>query len=192
MVKLNKNKFKQSFETKMYSLYAQSIKDATDEQLLNVLCSVIKDIISKKWVDNKLDSQKEVYYFSIEFLLGRQLKSNLLNLGIEDVVRTGLKELNIDLDNLINGYLVSDIKVENNKITIKYDVDLEKNYYKIKSIYLNNNKLMISTINHDSNGVSSGQNVILNNVKEFNVYIKEALIYFEIITDSGESRIRCI
>ena len=102
MVKLNKNKFKQSFETKMYSLYAQSIKDATDEQLLNVLCSVIKDIISKTWVDNKLDSQKEVYYFSIEFLLGRQLKSNLLNLGIEDVVRTGLKELNIDLDNLIN------------------------------------------------------------------------------------------
>ena len=102
MVKLNKNKFKQSFETKMYSLYAQSIKDATDEQLLNVLCSVIKDIISKKWVDNKLDSQKEVYYFSIEFLLGRQLKSNLLNLGIEDVVRTGLKELNIDLDTLIN------------------------------------------------------------------------------------------
>jgi starch phosphorylase len=102
LVKLNKNKFKQSFETKMYSLYAQSIKDATDEQLLNVLCSVIKDIISKKWVDNKLDSQKEVYYFSIEFLLGRQLKSNLLNLGIEDVVRTGLKELNIDLDNLIN------------------------------------------------------------------------------------------
>lgn len=102
MVKLNKNKFKQSFETKMYSLYAQSIKDATDEQLLNVLCSVIKDIISKKWVDNKLDSQKEVYYFSIEFLLGRQLKSNLLNLGIEEIVRTGLKELNIDLDNLIN------------------------------------------------------------------------------------------
>lgn len=102
MAKINKNKFKQSFETKMYSLYAQSINDATDEQLLNVLCSVIKDIISKKWVDNKLDSQKEVYYFSIEFLLGRQLKSNLLNLGIENVVREGLKELNIDLDNLIN------------------------------------------------------------------------------------------
>lgn len=102
MVEINKNNFKQSFETKMYSLYAQSIKDATNEQLLNVLCSVIKDLISKKWIDNKLDSQKEVYYFSIEFLLGRQLKSNLLNLGIEDVVRTSLKELDIDLDNLIN------------------------------------------------------------------------------------------
>ena len=102
MVEINKNNFKQSFETKMYSLYAQPIKDATNEQLLNVLGSVIKDLISKKWIDNKLDSQKEVYYFSIEFLLGRQLKSNLLNLGIEDVVRTTLQEFNIDLDNLIN------------------------------------------------------------------------------------------
>ena len=110
----------------------------------------------------------------------------------ESILEDNFDNAMLNLDNLINGYLVSDIKVENNKITIKYDVDLEKNYYKIKSIYLNNNKLMISTINHDSNGMSSGQNVILNNVKEFNVYIKEALIYFEIITDSGESRIRCI
>lgn len=101
-MKINRNEFKQSFETKMYSLYAQSIKDATNEQLLNVLCSVIKDIISKKWVDNKLDSQKEVYYFSIEFLLGRQLKSNLLNLGIENEIREGLNELDINLDDLIN------------------------------------------------------------------------------------------
>ena len=97
----------------------------------------------------------------------------------ESILEDNFDNAMLNLDNLINGYLVSDIKVENNN-------------YKIKSIYLNNNKLMISTINHDSNGMSSGQNVILNNVKEFNVYIKEALIYFEIITDSGESRIRCI
>ena len=101
-MKINRNEFKQSFETKMYSLYAQSIKDATNEQLLNVLCSVIKDIISNKWVDNKLDSQKEVYYFSIEFLLGRQLKSNLFILGIEIEIREGLNELDINLDDLIN------------------------------------------------------------------------------------------
>ena len=114
------------------------------------------------------------------------------NSSEKSILENNFDNAMLNLDNLINGYLVSDIKVENNKITIKYDVDLEKNYYKIKSIYLNNNKLMISTINYDSNGVSSGQNVILNNVKEFNVYTKEALIYFEIITDLGESRIRCI
>ena len=77
----------------MYSLYAQSIKEATDEQLLNVLCSLLKDEIAKKWVATKLDKKKEVYYFSLEFLIGRQLKSNLLNLNIEEEVREGLSEL---------------------------------------------------------------------------------------------------
>ncbi len=102
MVSISKNKFKQDFEAKMYSLYAQPIKGATNEQLLNVLASVVKDIISKKWIDNKLSVYKEVYYFSVEFLLGRQLKSNLLNLNVEDVIKKGLEELDINLDDLIN------------------------------------------------------------------------------------------
>lgn len=101
MVTISKNKFKQDFETKMYSLYAQPIKEATNEQLLNVLGSVIKDLVSKKWIDNKLSIEKEVYYFSIEFLLGRQLKSNLLNLNIEEIIRKGLDELGIDLDEIV-------------------------------------------------------------------------------------------
>ncbi|RDY27177.1 glycogen/starch/alpha-glucan phosphorylase [Romboutsia weinsteinii] len=102
MVTISKKKFKQSFETKMYSLYAQPIKDATNEQLLSVLCCVIKDIIAKRWIETNIDKEKEVYYFCIEFLLGRQLKSNLLNLDIEDSIRDGLKELGIELDDLIN------------------------------------------------------------------------------------------
>ena len=102
MVKISKKNFKQQFESKMYSIYAQNIKDASKEELLNVLCSVIKDIISKKWVETKISCQKEVYYFCIEFLMGRQLKSNLLNLDLEDTIREGLKELNIDLDDLVD------------------------------------------------------------------------------------------
>ena len=102
MVKISKKNFKQQFESKMYSIYAQNIKDASKEELLNVLCSVIKDIISKKWVETKISCQKEVYYFCIEFLMGRQLKSNLLNLDLENTIREGLKELNIDLDDLVN------------------------------------------------------------------------------------------
>lgn len=101
MVTISKNKFKQEFETKMYSIYAQPIKEATNEQLLNALCSVIKDHISKKWIDNKLSTEKEVYYFSVEFLLGRQLKSNILNLNIEETIKQGLKELGIELDEII-------------------------------------------------------------------------------------------
>lgn len=101
MFKIDKEQFKKHFEAKMYSIYAHSIEEATDKQLLNVLCSVIKDYIAKKWINTRLDTQKEVYYFSIEFLIGRQLQSNLLNLGIKDFIRESLTEMNIDLDNII-------------------------------------------------------------------------------------------
>ena len=102
MVTFSKKKFKQNFETKMYSLYAQSIKEATNEQLLNVLSCVIKDMIAKEWVETKISVEKEIYYFSVEFLLGRQLKSNLLNLGIEESIKEGLDELGISLDDLVD------------------------------------------------------------------------------------------
>ncbi len=102
MVTFNKEEFKHNFEAKMYSLYAQPIKEASNEQLLNTLGAVIKDIIAKQWVDTRISSEKEVYYFSIEFLLGRQLKSNLLNLGIEESIKQGLDELGICLDDIIN------------------------------------------------------------------------------------------
>lgn len=101
LVTISKKKFKQQFETKMYSLYAQSINEASNEQLLNVLCSVIKDIIAKRWIETKVSCQKEVYYFCIEFLMGRQLKSNLLNLELEKTIRDGLTDLGISLDELI-------------------------------------------------------------------------------------------
>ena len=101
MITISKNKFKQCFESKMYSLYAHSREEATNEQLLTVLSSVIKDIISKKWTGTRLGCEKEIYYFSIEFLMGRQLKSNLLNLDIESTIRDGLNEMGINLDDLI-------------------------------------------------------------------------------------------
>lgn len=102
MVTFNKKKFKQLFENKMYSIYAQSIEEANNEQLLTILSSVIKDIISKQWIETRLSCEKEVYYFSIEFLMGRQLKSNLLNLDIQKTIKDGLQEMGISLYDLIN------------------------------------------------------------------------------------------
>lgn len=101
MVRITKQEFKEMFNSKIYSIYAHSINEATNEQLQIVLSSVIKDIIAKYWVDNRLSTNKEVYYFSIEFLIGRQLKSNLLNLQIEEVIKEGLEDMGIDLDDLI-------------------------------------------------------------------------------------------
>ena len=52
------------------------------------------------WKDYREADQKQAYYFSIEFLPGKMLKSNLLNMGWLDMVTEGLAELNIDLEDL--------------------------------------------------------------------------------------------
>ena len=101
MLTINKKRFKENFKRKMNNLYAQSIDEANNEEIFNVLSSVLKDMISAEWEGCRLYKEKAVFYFSIEFLLGRQLKSNLLNLGFENTVRQGLKELGIDLDDII-------------------------------------------------------------------------------------------
>ena len=101
MLAINKKRFKENFKRKMNNLYTQSIDEANNEEIFNVLSSVLKDMISAEWEGCRLYKEKAVFYFSIEFLLGRQLKSNLLNLGFENTVRQGLKELGIDLDDII-------------------------------------------------------------------------------------------
>lgn len=97
---ITKSKFKKEFESKMQGMYAQSIDEATNEQSLNVLCSVIKDSLSKNWIESKNRKDKEIYYFSAEFLMGKQLMTNLLNLDIVDVVEKGLDELGLNLNDI--------------------------------------------------------------------------------------------
>lgn len=101
MIIINKKRFKEHFRRKMNNLYAQTLEEASNEEIFNVLCYVIKDMISKDWEGSRIYQEKAVFYFSIEFLLGRQLKSNLLNLGFENTVRQGLSELGIDLDEIV-------------------------------------------------------------------------------------------
>ena len=83
MISISKKKFKHAFKTKMYSLYAQPVEEASKDEIFRVLCCVIKDFIAKEWVGTRIDKEKAVFYFSMEFLIGRQLESNLLNLDVE-------------------------------------------------------------------------------------------------------------
>ena len=66
-------------------------------EIYKTVAAVAKQIITENWIKtNKayMDrEEKQVYYFSIEFLLGRLLKSNLINLGIVDAVSEVLEEL---------------------------------------------------------------------------------------------------
>ena len=102
MTLIYKEEFKQEFKRQMGFLYNQSIEEANSEQLLNTLVTILKRYIADIWKESRIKEEKEVYYFCIEFLLGRQLQSNLLNLGILDEIRTILNDMGIDLDKLIN------------------------------------------------------------------------------------------
>ena len=76
------------------------VEDATSAELFQTLARTIRKYITPMWLErrNKLveDKQKIAYYFSIEFLPGRMLETNLLNLGILDVVKEGFDELGVD------------------------------------------------------------------------------------------------
>ncbi|CEO13045.1 glycogen phosphorylase [[Clostridium] sordellii] len=102
MTLINKEKFKLELRNQMDFLYKQTIEEANSEQLLNTLVTVLKCKIDNIWKESRLDKEKEVYYFCIEFLLGRQLESNLLNLGILEDIKLILKEMDINLEDLIN------------------------------------------------------------------------------------------
>ena len=65
--------------------------------LASLLSEKARDIRSK---DNHRENNKTIYYFSIEFLLGRLLENYLISFNVKDVVRAGLEELKVSLDDL--------------------------------------------------------------------------------------------
>lgn len=95
---------KEDFEDKFLKLYIKDVNDGSDLEKYNTLVALIKDYAARDWLETNKRSntlkEKEVYYFSMEFLLGRLLGDALLSLDIRDNCRLALKDLNIDLDKL--------------------------------------------------------------------------------------------
>ncbi|MCA1032502.1 glycogen/starch/alpha-glucan phosphorylase [Bacillus timonensis] len=97
----NKEDFKQTFLKKLEMMYGKSFADSTTRDQYSTLGNMVREYISESWIGtNELQrssNKKQVYYLSIEFLLGKLLGSNLINLGIREIVESGLKDLGIDL-----------------------------------------------------------------------------------------------
>jgi len=100
-MKLNKEKFKSDYKRKLMNNFAENIEDSSKLHKYFALGGLVRDYVTENWVDTNSyylkTGEKQVYYFSMEFLIGRLLGSNLLNLGIRDICNNGLKELGIDL-----------------------------------------------------------------------------------------------
>ncbi|MFX3624908.1 MAG: glycogen/starch/alpha-glucan phosphorylase [Ectobacillus sp.] len=100
----SKESFKAAFLEKLETTYGKSFKDSTLRDQYNTLGHMVREYISSRWIatneKNRTENNKQMYYLSIEFLLGRLLGSNLLNLDILHVCKEGLEELGINLNDL--------------------------------------------------------------------------------------------
>ena len=100
----NKQEFKKEFTQKLIEAYGTTVEDTHPTEKYMVLGQMVRDYASVHWKDTKVainrQKAKQVYYFSMEFLLGRSLTSNLQNLGIYDIVVNGLADLGIHYENL--------------------------------------------------------------------------------------------
>lgn len=101
---ISKTKFKKDYQKKLMNLFAEDINESSNLHKFQALGELIKEYCSENWMktNKRYTSQgkKQVYYFSIEFLPGKLMEKNLINLGIKDVCEKGLKELGIDLKEL--------------------------------------------------------------------------------------------
>jgi glycogen phosphorylase len=104
MLKIDKKTFKHDFIEKFKEMHGKSLSEGNNQNKYDTLGSLIRDYVVEQWIcTNKIYNstrEKQVYYFSMEFLLGRLLGNNLLNLGIRDICKNGLEELGIDLETL--------------------------------------------------------------------------------------------
>lgn len=103
-MELTTKDFIKDYKNQFQSMYAYSYEEGSTEQLYNALGLLVKNYISTPWKETRetyiKNSVKQVFYFSMEFLPGRQLKSNAYNLGLLDTVKEGLTELGLSFDEL--------------------------------------------------------------------------------------------
>lgn len=96
--------FKENFTSRCLEKYSRIPSKLGPREHYDVLGTMIRDyvnVIGYSCKDKIAESnQKQLIYFSMEFLIGRLLETNLLNLGVLDEVKTALKEMNIDFDSL--------------------------------------------------------------------------------------------
>jgi len=99
----DKESFKQAYLLKLIEGKGVTADEATQWVKFNTLVELLKEKTSYyRGINKKSRGQgKEVYYFSMEFLIGKLLHNYLVNLQIENLVRDGLSELNINLDDLL-------------------------------------------------------------------------------------------
>ena len=97
-----KEELKKQFEGILEYDFRTDAKNATITQIYRALSGIVVNHLKEKRHDSMLESnsrgRKQVYYLSMEFLMGRSLKTSLYNLGMQDEAEQALADLGIKLD----------------------------------------------------------------------------------------------
>lgn len=100
----NKEAFKSEVKENVKLLYRKTIDEANAHQIYMALCYTIKDEVIENWMKTQKMYEeadpKTVYYMSMEFLMGRAMGNNLINLCEYKEVAKAMKELGVDLNDL--------------------------------------------------------------------------------------------
>ena len=100
--RFDKEVFIESVKSNLKTLYRQTLVDATKQQVFQAVSYAVKDTIIDNWMETQKVYEKEdpkmVYYMSMEFLMGRALGNNMINLTEYKEVKEALEELGFDLN----------------------------------------------------------------------------------------------
>ena len=100
----NKNDFKTEYTRRLLERYGVSVEDSHITERYAILGEMVRDFANVDWADTHdktiSDNARTLIYFSMEFLIGRLLVNNMQNMGIYEVAKEGLKDLNIDIHEL--------------------------------------------------------------------------------------------
>ena len=99
-----KEEFKKSVKENVKMLYRKTLDEASQEQIFQAVSLAVKDVVIDNWLltqkQYEKDDPKIVYYLSMEFLMGRALGNNLINLCAYKEVKEALDELGLDLNTI--------------------------------------------------------------------------------------------
>ena len=98
----NKEQFKPEVVSNVKNLYRKTISDATPAQVFQAVAYAVKDVIIDEWIATHKQyveqDAKTLYYMSMEFLMGRALGNNIINIRAREGIREALDELGFDLN----------------------------------------------------------------------------------------------
>ena len=101
-MEFKKEKFKKEVEDNLKMLFRRTVEDASQQQLFQAVAYAIKDYIVDLWMATYKEQEKQdaktVYYLSMEFLMGRALGNNIINIQAHEQVKEVLDELGLDLN----------------------------------------------------------------------------------------------